>query len=265
MLENARKHERERESGQTTLFDMFGDDSNTTSQDFSDPVPEPNDDEWDKMELLKQEKGIMNMYVTDNPVRPYMPQITDQTKFNMAQLAELEYDIPNGTFGGMISDVAVMRTKRGKLMSKFQLEDTTGKVETICFNHEKFADKIVEDKIVLIKGKFEKGDRGDQIIAYEIMDLILNPNYVPTKPVAAAPQVIEPFEIFINESDINEQKINQMNRALQNNFGVQDVFLHIAKSDGKTVKAQMPFKVKVEDTNLKYQLNTIFNGNVKFN
>lgn len=79
----------------------------------------------------------MNMYVTDHPVRPYMPQITDNTKYNISQLLELSFSIPKGTFGGMISDVSTMRTKRGKLMSKFRLEDTTGSIEAICFNHEK--------------------------------------------------------------------------------------------------------------------------------
>lgn len=262
MLENARKHERERESGQTTLFDMFGDDEQAP-QEFSESVPEPNDDEWDKMELLKQEKSIMNMYVTDNPVRPYMPQISDKTKFNISQLAELQVDIPNGTFGGMISDIQLMRTKRGKLMSKFQLEDTTGQIETICFNHEKFQDKIVEDNIVLVKGKFERGDRGNQIIAYEIIDLQLDPNYIAQKPVAAA-QPVKAFEIYIDESNIDESKVSQMNQALQNNFGSEEVFLHVIKTDGNNIKAQMPFKVESQNSNLKYQLSTIFDGQVKF-
>ena len=102
------------------------------------------------MEMLNYEKEIMNMYVTDNPVRPYMPQITDASKYNISQLNELEHGIPNGTFGGMISDISLMRTKKGKLMSKFRLEDTTGYIEGICFNHEKFADAITEDNVVFV-------------------------------------------------------------------------------------------------------------------
>lgn len=211
------------------------------------------------MELLKQEKSIMNMYVTDNPVRPYMPQITDATKYNMSQLSDLDRPIPNATFGGMISDITLMRTKKGKQMSKFKLEDTTGTIETICFNHEKFADKITEDRIVLIKGKFEKGDRGDQIIAYEVMDLVLDPNYIPKKKFVPTQEVL-PFLIHLQESDISEENINRMNRALQNNFGPQEVFLQIQKNDGKTIKAQMPFKVDAQNGNLQTQLSEIFSS-----
>lgn len=40
MLENARKHERERASGQTTLFEMF-DESEPSINDVADSVPEP--------------------------------------------------------------------------------------------------------------------------------------------------------------------------------------------------------------------------------
>ena len=37
-----------------------------------------------------------------------------------------------------------------------------------------FADAIVEDAIVKIKGKFEHGDRGNQIVAYEVEQIELN-------------------------------------------------------------------------------------------
>lgn len=39
MLEHARKQERERASGQTSLFDMFGDEEE--AQEFDDSVPAP--------------------------------------------------------------------------------------------------------------------------------------------------------------------------------------------------------------------------------
>lgn len=215
------------------------------------------------MDMLKREKEIMNMYVTDNPVRPYMPQITDITKYNISQLAELEHDIPKGVFGGMVSDISTMRTKRGKLMSKFRLEDTTGSVETICFDHEKFVEQIVEDNIVQVKGKFEKADRGDQIIAHEVSTITYNPNYVPQKPLPSA-EPPKAFEIFINEADVSEEKIGKMNAAFQNNFGVQEVFLNIAKADGKNIRAQMPFKVNAEEGNLKSQISMLFSS-AKFN
>lgn len=215
------------------------------------------------MELLKLEKEIMNMYVTDNPVRPYMPQITDETNYNISQLAELEHGIPKGTFGGMISDISTMRTKRGTLMSKFKLEDTTGSIEAICFDHEKKGANIAEDAIVFVKGKFEKADRGDQIIVYEVIPIILDPNYKPKKQNVVV-EKLAPLEIFITEQDISEEKINRMNQALQNNFGTQEVFLNISKADGKNIRAQMPFKVNAENGNLKPQISTIFES-VHFN
>lgn len=209
------------------------------------------------MEMLKMEKEIMNMYVTENPVKPYMPQISDNTNYNVSQLQELDHNISSGTFGGMISDVSTMRTRRGKLMSKFKIEDTTGYVEAVCFNHEKFVQQIVEDNIVLVKGKFERGDRGNQIVAYEVIPLILDLNYRPKKQ-GFAKREIKPFELVISENDISETNMSRMNRTFQNNFGVQDVFLSIKKNDGKTIRAQMPFKVDSETGNLKPQLQSIF-------
>ena len=163
----------------------------------------------------------------------------------------------------MISDISTRRTKRGTLMSKFKLEDTTGSIEAICFDHEKKGANIAEDAIVFVKGKFEKADRGDQIIVYEVVPIVLNPNYKPKKQVATVEE-LRPFEIFITDQDISEEKINRMNQTLQNNFGMQEVFLNIAKSDGKNIRAQMPFKVNSENGNLKPQISTIFNS-VRFN
>lgn len=216
------------------------------------------------MELLKNEKEIMNMYVTDHPVKPYMPQITDKTKYNISQLADVNWTIPSGVYGGMISDISVMRTKRNKLMSKFQFEDTTGSIEVICFKHEKFKEKITEDRIVFIKGKFEPGDRGNQIIMYDIEDIILDENFKPKETITVKKEEVKPFEIYITEQVISEEKINMMNRAMQSNFGSEEVFLHINKNDGKNIRAQMPFKVNSQDGNLRSQLNSIFDNCVNF-
>ena len=266
LLEDARKHEKDRQKGQTTLFDMFGDISDDSEEDSGfDMIPKPDGIEWPKMELLHQEKSIMNMYVTDNPVRPYMNQIGKKSKYNISQLSELEHGIRSGTFGGMISDVTVMRYKKDKLLSKFKLEDTTGSIEAICFNHKKFKDYIFEDSIVFIKGKFEKGDRGDQIIAYEINPIELDESLpIDIEEEKPPVQLDEKFEIILNEQDVMEDRIKNMNKALQQNLGSVQVFLSIKKNNGKTLKAQMPFTINSQNSDLKNQLITIFNGKVSF-
>lgn len=266
LLENARKHEKQTQSGQTSLMDLFGDNSQEDLGDIADVVPEPDGIEWPKMEMLKFEKEIMNMYVTDNPVRPYMVQISQKAKYNVSQLKELNHSIPSGVFGGMISEVSLMRTKKGKMMSKFNLEDITGTVECICFNHEKFQEKIVEDKIVLIKGKFEKGDRGDQIIAYDVIDLVLDPRFANKEyKFTKKSKEIANFEIFIKSIDVREDKIACMNQALNETAGPSNVIMHVIQNDGKNIRCQMPFKVNGEDSVLREKLQRIFEGNIRFN
>lgn len=245
MLANASKRQKDKAQGQTSLFDVV--------EEIQDDVPAPDGIEWPQRELLHKEKEIMNMYVTDNPVRPYMPQISNMTRHNISDLAELDHDIPNGTFGGMISDIQLMRTKKGKLMSKFQLEDTTGYVETICFNHEKFSDQIQEDNIVSIKGKFERGDRGNQIIAYEVNVLTLEEN----TEIPKGKLIIE-----IDSCMVDEQRIGNMNTLFQQFKGQDDVYLNVKQPD-KQVNAQMPFKVDSHDALLKEKLIELFENKVQ--
>ncbi|MDO5328569.1 MAG: DNA polymerase III subunit alpha [Coriobacteriia bacterium] len=248
MLSDASKRQKDKAQGQASLFDVV--------EELEDDVPEPDGIEWPQRELLHKEKEIMNMYVTDNPVRPYMPQISQLTRHNISELAELDHDIPNGTFGGMISDIQLMRTKKGKLMSKFNLEDTTGHIETICFDHEKYANVIQEDKIVTIKGKFERGDRGNQIITYQVTELELDET--------VQPQPTE-LNITINDDMVDESRISEMNKIFADFKGNDEVNLKVKQADGTEITAKMPFKVDSSDQNLVNKLIQLFDSQITIN
>jgi hypothetical protein len=86
-------------------------------------------------------------------------------------------DIKSATFVGMVSTVVTKLTKRGTRMATFTLEDTSGSIECITFKYDDCAAALVEDAIVKVKGKFEHGDRGNQIIVYEVESIELIRNY----------------------------------------------------------------------------------------
>ena len=52
-------------------------------------------------------------------------------------------------------------------MATFDLEDTTGHVECICFKYEENAEAIKRMLSSRSKGKFEHSDRGNQIMVFE--------------------------------------------------------------------------------------------------
>ena len=133
LLESASKRQKDRESGQVSMFDLFGDDPDSG---FEEEVPEPDGVEWPKRQLLTFEKEIMKIYVSDHPLRPYEGTIARMTKFSLGDLAERTKEIKSAVFVGMISNVVTKLTKRGTKMATFTLEDTTGHVECICFKYD---------------------------------------------------------------------------------------------------------------------------------
>lgn len=237
-------------NGQFSLFDLIEDDQDN-DLGIESEIPPATDEEWDIMEMLHNEKSIMNMYVTDNPVRPYMPQISEKTRHNISQLQELNHDIPNGTFGGMISDVAIKRTRRGSLMATFNLEDTTGHVECICFNYDKFKELIVEDKIVLVKGKFERGDRGNQIIAYELILLHLDKDAkILKKPLIESQNKEAVSKESVNSSSTSYKKSDSVQTASDTNAFPDTSDNKEISSNNDNSKDQKSMLIVIEEQNI---------------
>lgn len=230
LMEGATKRQKDRDAGQVSMFDMFGDDPDSG---FEDVVPEPDGREWPKRQLLAFEKEIMKIYVSDHPLRPYEGALARMTKFQLGDLAERTKEIKAATFVGMISGVATKLTKRGTKMATFTLEDTTGHIECICFKYEENAEAIREDAIVKIKGKFEHSDRGNQIMAYELEAIELSESDARSAHL----------ELKVSSADFNQTTSQRLNRILKSYPGRDGVVLFVSQGDGRKFRAELPVTV----------------------
>ncbi|MEG0070855.1 MAG: DNA polymerase III subunit alpha [Raoultibacter sp.] len=232
LLDGASKRQKDRDSGQVSMFDMFADDPESG---FDEPIPQPDGVEWDKKTLLTYEKEILKIYVSDHPLRPYEAAISRMTKFTMGELTEREKEIPSATFVGMVSGVSTKITKRGTKMANFTLEDTTGHMECVCFKYDDFAEELFEDAIVKIKGKFEHSDRGNQLLAFEVKALELTGSEAGSAPAH--------LELSIKAGDFNQTASLRLNRILQSHPGRDGVVLLVQQADGRKFRAELPLMV----------------------
>ena len=245
LLDSASKRQKERDLGQVSMFDMFGDEPDSG---FHEDVPEPDGVEWPKRLKLAFEKDILKIYVSEHPLQPYEAAIARLTKFQLGDLADRQSDIKNATFVGMISNVVTKLTKTGKRMATFTLEDTTGAVECISFKYQEMADVIAEDAIVKVKGKFEVNDRGNQVIVYEAETLELNED--DAKPKS--------FELRVPAADFSQTKVAQLNRILQMYPGRDYVVLFVMQSDGRRYRAELPVTVDSQNMVMKSEIQNLF-------
>ncbi len=249
LLEGAAKRQKDRDRGQVSMFDLFADDEDSG---FQEEVPEPDGIEWPKRQLLTFEKEIMKIYVSDHPLKPYENYISHITKYQLGDLAERTKEIKSAVFVGMVSNVVTKLTKRGTKMATFELEDTTGHIECICFKYEENAEAIQEDAIVKIKGKFEHSDRGNQIMAFELEMLELSEE-------DARPRRLE---LSVPMSAFDQSKSMRLNRILKSYPGRDGVVLFVNQADGHKFRAELPVTVDSASPIMRSELRDLFGSNV---
>ncbi len=249
LLEGAAKRQKDRDRGQVSMFDLFADDEDSG---FQEEVPAPDGIEWPKRQLLTYEKEIMKIYVSDHPLTPYENYISHITKYQLGDLAERTKEIKSAVFVGMISNVVTKLTKRGTKMATFDLEDTTGHIECICFKYDENAEAIQEDAIVKIKGKFEHSDRGNQIMAFELETLELNEE-------DARPRRLE---LSIPMAAFDQSKSMRLNRILKSYPGRDGVVLFVNQADGHKFRAELPVTVDSASPIMRSELRDLFGSSV---
>jgi DNA polymerase-3 subunit alpha len=164
-VEAAVQRQRDRDTGQTSMFDMFEEADHGFSEDIPDPIP----DEWDKKIKLAFEKEMLGIYVSDHPLREIADAIRDAAERSLAELEE----IPDGTtawFAGILTAVETRPTKRGALMAIATIEDLDGNAEAVLFpqTYDEHRDLIVEDTVLRLKAKVESSDRGRKLLVQEV-------------------------------------------------------------------------------------------------
>ena len=245
LLEGAAKRQKDRDSGQVSMFDLFSDDEDSG---FKEDVPEPDGVEWDKRTKLAYEKEIMKIYVSEHPLAPYEGVISRMTKFQLGDLAERTKEIKSAVFVGMVSNVVVKLTKRGTKMATFTIEDTTGHMECICFKYEDNAECIQEDVIAKIKGKFEHNDRGSQIMVFEMEAIELSEDDVRPSHL----------ELCVPSSAFDSSSSLRLNRILRSYPGRDGVVLFVKQADGRRFRAELPVSVDARSPVMRSEISELF-------
>jgi DNA polymerase-3 subunit alpha len=184
--------------GQFDLFgggDESGDDLGGGVFDFRVPVGE-----WEKSVLLTYEREMLGLYVSDHPLFGVEHVIASAVDCPISALADRE-DGSNVIVGGILSGVTRKMTKQGNAWALVSLEDLAGAVEVLFFpaSYQVAAVHLVEDAVVLVRGRVDKREDIPKIIANEVIipDLSTGPRgpvivSIPTP--RCTPPVVERFK-----------------------------------------------------------------------
>jgi DNA polymerase III subunit alpha len=141
--------------------------------------------EWDKSLLLAYEREMLGLYVSDHPLLGVEHVIAAAVDCPISALGERD-DGSTVVIGGILSAVTRKITKKGDAWALVQLEDLEGSVECMFFpaSYQAAAVQLVEDAVVLVRGRVDRREDVPKVIAQEL--IVPDLSQGPRGPVVVA-------------------------------------------------------------------------------
>jgi DNA polymerase-3 subunit alpha len=154
-MESGQRAWKDRLNGQAGLFGMGAGES----EPIEHPLPPLPD--WTPQQKLASEKEVLGIYVTGHPLDEYAAKVTELATHSTETLEGLEKGV-EVALCGILTGIQRKRNREGKLWASMQLEDRTGRVESMVFTtqYDRLLAALVEDQAVLVRGLVLPEDSG---------------------------------------------------------------------------------------------------------
>jgi DNA polymerase III subunit alpha len=168
-MEQAQASQRDKESGQLSLFSLMPEET----QEKSSTIPMPDIPEWNKKERLLYEKETVGFYITGHPLDDCRNELEQVVQSSISGLGECG----DGTavrIGGLIKTSKELKSKKGDSMAFLTVEDTTGSVEVIAFPQIFAAchHLLNDDNALVIQGVLQKEEEGGAKLLADQIDIL---------------------------------------------------------------------------------------------
>ena len=146
-MESGQRAWKDRESGQAGLFGAGPGEA----ENIEHPLPPLPD--WTPQQKLASEKEVLGIYVTGHPLDEYAAKVSELATHSTETLEGLEKGV-EVALCGILTGIQRKRNREGKLWASMQLEDRTGRVESMVFTtqYDRLLAALVEDQAVLVRG-----------------------------------------------------------------------------------------------------------------
>jgi DNA polymerase-3 subunit alpha len=164
-MELGQKTQREREQGQTSLFESSVIvASNGQGYDRLPEVPE-----WPEKNKLAFEKEALGFYITGHPMARHEAAVKRYATCEAAGLKE-RGDRSEVSLCGIVSALQEKVTRKGDRMAFFSLEDLSGSAEVLIFPelYKKYFEELHGEEPLLVKGVLDVSDENCKLMANEV-------------------------------------------------------------------------------------------------
>ena len=171
-MEQAQKAQRDAESGQHGLFGVFQMEEPDAPNDRLPNVPD-----WDEQARLSAEKEILGFFISGHPLEKYKDKLEDLQALSIEEVAAMTKSTGKDetiVTAGIISNIRVLKSKKGYFYAQGNLEDMSGSIDLIVFPeaYKRLGEKVKLEVPVLLRAgvRIEEG-ANPKITAAEITPL----------------------------------------------------------------------------------------------
>ncbi len=197
--------------------------------------------EYPRQELLSFEKELLGMYLTDHPLADALKIVNRRSNKNIADLDEVIHKGQSFLFGGVISQIRVVKTKKSlKDMCFGTLEDETGSARFVVFpkTYEEYKNILTPDQVALMKAKVDYRD--------DELNLVVEKISIPRPEEVENPHTGEYKEVFIPRKT-DKDTLKKLGDLLKSKPGKEKVMI-IIPNGGTPKKIILPYSVDWTET-----------------
>jgi DNA polymerase-3 subunit alpha len=166
-LSHGQRAQDERLRGQESLF---------AQADEKPAHPPIGSEEFEKNDLLRNEKEALGLYVSEHPLEAIRDQLRRKTDASLAEL-ERRRDGDIVTVAGIVSAIKQLTTKKGDPMVFMRLDDVLGSAECVVFNSVYAASRelLMTDAVLVVKARVDHKEGESKLIALEVSSFEATP------------------------------------------------------------------------------------------
>jgi DNA polymerase-3 subunit alpha len=243
-IDRAQKSQRDQESGQHGLFGVFQESAPEHAPDILPDLPD-----WDEQQRLAAEKEVLGFFITGHPLEKYAAKLQDFSALNTDAISAFKQSTGKDEIyaGGVITNLRVLKSKKGDLYAQATLEDMAGSADVLVFPEafRRLQDKVRLEVPVLVRAgvRVEEGSN-PKLTVSEITPL-----------EEAQPKLPRSLRIRIPLESANPVQIDELHALCRDRRGEAKVlldverpgdFMVVMEPDGYNVLPDRAFISRVE-------------------
>ncbi len=229
IIEEMQKRRKEESNGQSSLFDFSrsassgSDRQNDIHSKYYHKIPDI--PEWDHKELLGYEKETLGFYITGHPLLRYVDRLAMVANTDTTSISG-KIDKENVIFGGVVSSLREVTTKRKDIMAYATIEDLKGSITVIVFAelYKKSYVLLHAEEPILIQGTLDAAEDSAKVIASAISPL-----------AASEDQAFSAVHFTVDTAKATVSDIESLYSLFKQYHGIYDGYIHLVNGKSETV------------------------------